>query len=140
MMRLLWIGLLLISSKSFGQYTDNQLYGKWTLFRVIDNLTGQEIEPPKPHSKFEYYVIFRQDSIMTFNLEVNKCKNTFYLPDTNQIAFRYYDECTEICCDRDFSSKLIYQDCFAYVIKSSQVLVLFSEDFTYYFTRSEEAE
>lgn len=119
------------------QITDSLLLGNWELTRIIDNLTGEEITPPKKRADQSFVISFYTDSLVKFNLEINKCSNSYVLPQKNQIKFLFYAECTKICCDNEFSELLMYEDCTSYYIKDKSVLLLVSEDRVYYFDRRE---
>jgi len=135
-MRMLFFILLYGAAFSLNaQVKDSVLIGEWDLIKIIDNFTGDEIPPAKKKSDFQYYISFQEDSLVKFNLEVNKCRNSYVLPQKNQIKFLYYAECTEICCDKDFSALLNYEECTSYYIKNNTVLVLVSDDRIYYFNR-----
>jgi hypothetical protein len=129
----------LISLGAKGQQTDSLLTGKWELFKIIDNLTGTEITPPvkQENPNFKFYISFAEDSLVKFNLEINKCGNSYKIPAPHQIKFLFYSECTKICCDKEFSALLTYEDCTNYYIKNDNTLILVSEDRMYYFKRAE---
>lgn len=127
--------ICLTSRMSAAQFTDSLLFGNWELHKIIDNLTGDELTPPKKKADFAFQLSFYEDGRAKFNLEINKCGNTYTLPAKNQIKFLYYAECTKICCDKEFSELLTYEDCTSYYIKNADVLVLVSEDRIYYFNR-----
>src|SRR5688572_9442717 len=133
------IGFALLYFLSIGslraQETDSLLTGHWELIKIIDNFTGDEIQPAKRKSDFQYTLSFYEDSLVKFNLEVNKCQNNYVLNQKNQIKFLYYAECTKICCDKEFSELLMYEECTSYYIKNGNVLVLVSDDRIYYFNR-----
>jgi len=116
--------------------TDDRILGTWHLFKMIENLSGEEIIPPKPHDDFQFAITF-QDSIVKFNLEINKCENSYAITGKHQIKFLYYDECTKICCDKYFSTLLIYEHCTNYYIVNEKTLVLTSEDRIFYFSKAE---
>jgi len=120
---------------SFASEPDSLLIGKWNLFKIIDNLSGDEIIPPLPHADFKFYISF-QDSIVDFNLEINKCENSFLITGLHQIKFLYYDECTKICCDKNFSTLLTYEACTGYYVRNDNTLVLVSEERIFYFSRA----
>jgi len=124
-----------ISQSSTASETDSLLLGKWNLFKIIDNLSGNEIIPPVPNADFKFYISF-QDSIVDFNLEINKCENSFSIKGLHQIKFLYYDECTKICCDQNFSSLLTYESCTGYYVINDNTLVLVSEERIFYFSRA----
>ena len=124
-------------SVSMAQYQDSLIFGKWYLTKVIDNLTGNEIVPGLQSNEEPYFIEFSDDSTCRHNLEVNRCKNEFRLLSKNQIKFLYYAECGEVCCDGEFSSLLLYEDCTAYYIKDKNTLLLVSEDRVYYFRREQ---
>lgn len=113
---------------------DSLLVGEWQLFKIIDNMTGNETVPPQPHDDFRFYIAF-EDSVMLYNREINKCRNNYEITGPHQIRFLYYDECTQICCDKDFSKLLTYEECTGYFIKDPNTLVLVSEDRIFYFSR-----
>jgi hypothetical protein len=135
MKKLLFILVLAGNFSVSAQLADSTILGEWGLFKIIDNLTGEEIIPPKKKNDFDYSIIFTSDSLVKFNLEVNKCSNNFIITERNKIKFLYYAECTKICCDKEFSQQLIYEDCTSYYIKENQTLLLVSEDKVFYFTR-----
>lgn len=124
-------------SVSLAQYQDTLIFGKWHLTKVIDNLTGNEIVPGSQANEEPYFIQFSEDSVCRHNLEVNRCTNEFRLLAKNQIKFLYYAECGEVCCDGEFSSLLLYEDCTAYYIKDKNTLLLVSEDRVYYFRREQ---
>ena len=98
-------------------------------------MTGEEILPThKSTEEFVYFIEFI-DGKVSFNLEINTCSNEYEVIGRNEINFKYYDTCTKICCDDDFSSLLEYGDCTKFYIKNINVLVLVSEDRIYYFNR-----
>jgi hypothetical protein len=139
MRKVLFIFLCLLSFGSLqAQMNDSLLIGDWDLIKIIDNFTGDEILPAKKKADFQYTISFYEDSLVKFNLEVNKCRNSYILPQKNQIKFLYYAECTKICCDKEFSELLMYEECTNYYIKNGNVLVLVSEDRIYYFSRKTE--
>ncbi|MBI3134989.1 MAG: hypothetical protein HYZ14_09990 [Bacteroidetes bacterium] len=119
------------------QIKDSLLIGNWELVKIIDNLTGDEILPVRKKADFSYDLTFCEDSLVKFNLEINKCSNSYVIPAKNQIRFLYYAECTKICCDKEFSELLMYEECTSYYHKNSDILVLVSEDRIYYFSRKE---
>jgi hypothetical protein len=138
MKKFLIVILALICFSAKGQQTDSLLIGKWELFKIIDNLTGNEIKPPvKENPDFTFYISFADDSLVKFNLEINKCSNSYTIPAPHQIKFLFYSECTKICCDKEFSALLTYEDCTHYYIKNDNTLILVSEDRMYYFKRAE---
>ncbi|UKN01936.1 hypothetical protein K6119_00200 [Paracrocinitomix mangrovi] len=135
------IGLLLIMLISVGyanaQEIDSLLQGKWQLFNIIDNMTGKEIKPThksKTSKDFKYTINF-QDTIVTYNLEINKCDNEFKVTKDRNIEFKYFSNCTELCCDGEFSELLTYPDCTKYYIKENKVLIMVSEDRIFYFNK-----
>lgn len=135
MKKLIFILVLAGNFSVSAQLADSTILGEWGLFKIIDNLTGEEITPPKKKNDFDYSIIFTSDSLVKFNLEVNKCSNNFIISERNKIKFLYYAECTKICCDKEFSQQLLYEDCTSYYIKENQTLLLVSEDKVFYFTR-----
>ncbi len=138
--------LMILSSMSFAQadnaivsdnrvVDDSLLQGKWELFKIIDNMTGEEILPShKSNAEHIYYINFAQGDV-SFNLEMNTCTNEYNLGLDNEFSFKYYDSCSKICCDGDFSKNLNYEDCTKYFLKNINILVLVSEDRIYYFNR-----
>jgi hypothetical protein len=128
---------------SFGQGKDAKLQGKWILFEVIDNTSGLTV--PLTHkgglSDFSYYIEFR-DSLVKYNLELNKCNNQFTVNKKREIEFKYFSSCTEFCCDGDFSVLLNYEECTKYFIKqgnskeAKQTLIMISEDRIFYFRKN----
>lgn len=125
------------SVQAFSQ-TDSLLTGTWNLFKIIDNMTGEEIIPPvNSNPDFEFFIAFAEDSLVKFNLEINKCENSYVITAPHQIKFLYYAECSKICCDKEFSAYLTYEDCTNYYIKNDNTLILVSEDRMYYFKRAE---
>lgn len=131
----LTIILLSFSFSGFTQSTDSLLIGEWQLFKIIDNMTGIEI--PITHKSLENpsYIIKFDGTGVWFNLEINKCTNSYTITGRNKIEFTYYDSCTEICCDESFSEYLTYDQCTGYYIQQKNRLILVSEDRMYYFTR-----
>lgn len=128
------LSLITLSYNAFTHETDSLLLGRWNLIKFIDNMTGDEIIPPKAHEDFVFFIEF-SDSLVNFNLEINKCENTYKIIGEHQIKFLYYDECTKICCDQYFSTLLTYEQCTHYYLKSNDVLVLVCEDRVFYFSR-----
>ena len=126
--------VLLVSVSGTAQQ-DSLLTGKWNLFKIIDNMTGTEIVPVKPTDDFNFWISFEGD-IADYNHEINKCNNTFKIIGPHMIKFLYYDECTQICCDKDFSKLLTYEECTGYFIRDPNTLVLVSEDRIFYFSRA----
>ena len=129
---------LITFNLSFGQGSDTLLQGKWILFKIIDNMTGETIIPThKTTEAFEYYIEF-YDNVVKYNLEVNKCENEIIVGKARSIEFKYFSECTKFCCDGEFSNLLTYSDCTKYYIKGEKTLVLVSEDRIFYFSKSKE--
>ncbi|MBK6950495.1 MAG: hypothetical protein IPO32_07970 [Crocinitomicaceae bacterium] len=138
MRKVFFFFIVLTCYQSKAQLSDSLLQGQWNLFKIIDNLTGDELAPPvHTNPDFKYYISFGEDSLVKFNLEINKCGNSYTLPATHQIKFLFYSECTKICCDKEFSALLTYEDCTNYYIKNDNTLILVSEDRMYYFKRAE---
>jgi hypothetical protein len=138
MRKVLVLLLAVTSFQANAQLTDSLLIGKWNLFKTIDNLTGDEMAPPvQANPDFQFYITFTEDSLVKFNLEINKCGNNYTIPAPHQIKFLFYSECTKICCDKEFSALLTYEDCANYYIKNDNTLILVSEDRMYYFKRAE---
>ena len=138
MKKLLFLVLLLGAINARAQFKDSLLIGQWQLDKVLVTFTGEEIAPPKKKSDFQFTLAFYEDSLVKFNLEINKCSNSYITPAKNQIKFLYYAECTLICCDKEFSELLTYEDCTTYYIKDNNILILVSEDRIYYFNRKAE--
>lgn len=114
---------------------DSLLQDRWELFKIIDNMTGAEILPShKSQSDFVYYIEFFKGNLR-YNTEMNTCTNVYEISGKNEINFEFYDSCTKICCDEEFSEYLSFEDCNRFFIKSVNVLVLISEDRIYYFNR-----
>ncbi|MCB9222689.1 MAG: hypothetical protein R2780_12245 [Crocinitomicaceae bacterium] len=123
---------------SYGQGADTLLQGKWVLFKIIDNMSGETITPShKTTEAFEYFIEFT-DNQVKYNLEVNKCENEIIVGKDRSIEFKYFSNCTSFCCDADFSNLLTYSDCTKYYIKGGKTLVLVSEDRIFYFSRPKE--
>ena len=103
--------------------------------KIIDNLTGDEILPShKSKKEHTYYIDFDGENVK-FNLEINTCTNSYELTGKREISFKYYDACTKICCDDEFSKLLTYEECTNYYIKNGEVLILVSEDRIFYFSK-----
>jgi hypothetical protein len=135
MKKLILILALFIGSVSFGQGADSLLQGKWNLFKIIDNMTGETIAPMHKSSKdYTYYIEFIQNFVK-YNLEINKCENEVIVGKDRSIEFKYFSTCTEMCCDGDFSKILTYADCTQYYIKGGKTLILVSEDRIFYFSK-----
>ncbi|MBK7128859.1 MAG: hypothetical protein IPM74_02615 [Crocinitomicaceae bacterium] len=132
---ILLFAMMLCCNVADAQYQDSLLPGKWELFKIMDNLSGNEVAIEKPHDDFKYTLSFSEDSVVKYNLELNKCNSEYVLPAKNQIEFLYFSSCTKICCDRDFSSYLTYDECTTYYLKNENLLVLVSEDRIFYFNR-----
>lgn len=138
MRKLFLLLVVLICYQAKAQPSDSLLLGQWNLFKIIDNLTGDELAPPvRENPEFQFYISFNEDSLVKFNLEINKCGNHYTIPAPHQIKFLFYSECTKICCDKEFSALLTYEDCTNYYIKNDNMLILVSEDRMYYFKRAE---
>lgn len=138
MRKLFFLFLLVPFFEAHAQLSDSLLIGKWNLFKTIDNLTGDEMAPPvHTNPDFKFCISFSEDSLVKFNLEINKCGNSYTIPAPHQIKFLFYSECTKICCDKEFSGLLTYEDCTNYYIKNDNTLILVSEDRMYYFKRAE---
>lgn len=134
MRKLLLLLLIIASGQNFAQ-TDSSLIGRWTLTKIIDNMTGNEILPThKANPDYVYYIEF-DGSGVKFNKEINTCTNVYEIPEKREIKFKYYDSCSKICCDADFSTLLTYEECTNYYIKKEDTLVLVSEDRIFYFKR-----
>jgi len=127
---------ILLPIFSHGQGSDGELEGKWVLFEIIDNMTGNVIKPAPVSSNkdFEYFINF-QGNIVKYNLDINKCSNEIIVKKDRTIEFKYFSECTEICCDEEFSNYLSYEDCTKYIIKDKKTLILISEDRIFYFSK-----
>lgn len=128
--------LILGSSISFGQGADTLLQGKWNLFKIIDNMTGETIVPSHKSSDNYTYYIEIIDNLVKYNLEINQCENEIIVGKNRSIEFKYFSTCTELCCDAEFSKLLSYTDCTKYYIKGGKTLVLVSEDRIFYFSKA----
>ncbi|MEX1003333.1 MAG: hypothetical protein WDZ35_14535 [Crocinitomicaceae bacterium] len=129
--------LLLFSLNSFGQGgADSLLQGRWELFEIIDNMTGEAMEPSHKSSEDYVYYIEFNDNLVKYNLEINTCTNEVVVDQNHHIEFKYFSECTKICCDDDFSKLLTYSDVNTYYIKSNTILILVSEDRIFYFRKT----
>lgn len=129
--------MFLVPFFSSAQDFDSTLQGKWNLFQIIDNMTGDVILPAhKSNPEYVYYIEFNQNYV-GFNLEINKCTNELVMAQDKVIEFKYFSECTEFCCDEDFSTLLSYEDCTKFYIKENKTLILVSEDRIFYFKRTE---
>ena len=137
MKKIFILSLLFIGTNSLTQEIDSLLLGRWHLTKFIENMTGDEIIPPKAHEDFVFYIEFG-DSLVNFNLEINKCENVYKIIGEHQLKFLYYDECTKICCDQFFSTLLTYEQCTNYYLKSTDVLVLVCEDRIFYFAKAKQ--
>lgn len=124
------ISLISILSKA---QQDSALAGTWNLFKIIDNMTGDEILPPSDKPNFRYTLTFA-DSVLKYNLDINKCNLDYLITGPHEITFPHYSECTLICCDKEFSALLTYEECNRYYIKNEHILVLISEDRIFYFS------
>ena len=121
----------------FSQGTDSALEGKWKLFEIIDNMSGEVIKPSHKSGKTDYpYTIEFIGNTVKYNLEINKCSNEIIVEKDRSIQFKYFSECTEICCDDEFSKLLSYEDCNKYYIKEGVTLILVSEDRIFYFKKA----
>lgn len=137
MMRIIIITLLIaLAGNTFSQ-TDSSLVGKWHLIKIIDNMTGSEILPTHKSNPDHVYYIEFDGSNVKFNKEINTCSNSYELPGKREINFKYYDSCTKICCDGDFSKLLTYEQCSNYFIKNNETLILVSEDRIFYFKKQD---
>lgn len=126
-----------MASTGFSQGADSLLQGRWELFKIIDNLTGNELPPThKTTEEFVYYIIF-DHNIVKYNLEINKCENEIIVSQDRKIEFKYFSVCSEICCDAEFSTLLTYSDCTSYFIKNKKTLILVSEDRIFYFSKAD---
>ena len=135
MKRLGIIALMLCATSSFGQGVDTLLEGRWELFNIIDNMSGDAIAPShKTTEKFVYFIDFNQH-IVKYNLEINKCENEVVVGKDHSIKFKYFSNCSEICCDAEFSELLTYDDCTTYYIKEKKTLIMISEDRIFYFNK-----
>jgi hypothetical protein len=124
---------LVVPIFSSAQGVDDELEGKWILFEIIDNMSGEVITPTHKSSneEFEYFIEFNGKSVR-YNLEINKCTNEIIVQKDRSIEFKYFSECTEICCDEDFSKLITYEECTKYIIKDAKTLILVSEDRIFY--------
>jgi hypothetical protein len=128
---------ILSLSLSYGQGSDSLLQGRWELFNIIDNMTGEDITPThKANDDYVYFIEFNDNNVK-FNLEINKCDNEVVVGKDRSIAFKYFSSCTKMCCDGEFSRLLTYSECTQYFIKGDKTLVLVSEDRIFYFSRPE---
>jgi hypothetical protein len=137
MRKLLFLFALIAAGSTAQAQNDSLLAGKWNLFKIIDNMTGNEIVPVTPNEDFKFWISFEGEMIR-YNREINKCSNTYKIIGAHMIKFVYYDECTEICCDKEFSEMLTYEECTGFYIKDPNTLVLVSEDRIFYFSRATE--
>lgn len=142
MIRLIVISLaFLVSFQAYGQSTDSLstdslLQDRWKLSKIIDIMTGSEILPThKSNKPYLYYIEFYNGEV-SFNLEINTCGNSYKITNKNEIEFEFYNTCTKICCDSDFSALLNYDSCTKFFIKNINTLVLISDERIYYFKRS----
>ncbi|MBD3638315.1 MAG: hypothetical protein HUJ25_13265 [Crocinitomicaceae bacterium] len=132
------IGMFLLSTVAFAQGADTTLEGRWELFKIIDNMTGDEIKPThKSADSYVYWIRF-MDGLVRYNLEINTCSNEVIVGKDRSIEFKYFSECTEICCDAEFSKLLTYPECTKYYIKNDETLIMVSEDRIFYFKKSED--
>ena len=130
------ISIVLLAMSSYGQGTDSLLQGRWNLFEIIDNVSGEGITPTHKGGKdFTYYIDFNGNEV-NYNLEINLCSNEVEVNKNREIAFKYFSTCTEMCCDDEFSKFLTYPDCTKYYIKESKTLIMVSEDRIFYFKRA----
>ena len=135
-MKRLWLlGLLMLSSYSFAQGADTTLQGRWQLFQIIDNMSGANVELSHKGTDTPNYWIEFAGNTVRYKLEINTCNNEVIVGKDHSIEFKYFSECTEICCDGEFSELLSYADCTNYYIKKGQTLILVSEDRIFYFKR-----
>lgn len=129
--------VFLFSSFVFAQGNDKDLEGKWILFKIIDNMTGEDVEiTHKANPEYVYWMTIT-DNFVKYNLEINKCENEIIVGKGRTIEFKYFSECTEICCDEEFSKVLTYEECTKYYIKEGKTLIMVSEDRIFYFKRAE---
>lgn len=137
MKQIVFITAIIFSSGLFAQGSDSQLEGKWKLFKIIDNMTGADLEiTHKANEDYVYWIKFT-GKFVKYNLEINKCENEIIVGKERTIEFKYFSECTEICCDEDFSKLLTYEECTKYYIKDGKTLIMVSEDRIFYFSKSE---
>lgn len=130
--------LLLGTNAVFAQGADSLLQGRWILFKVIDNMTGEDFPPAhKTSEEFEYWISFTSN-VVKYNLEVNKCENEIIVGKDRSIEFKYFPNCSEVCCDAEFSELLTYTDCTKYFIKEKKTLIMVSEDRIFYFSKDTE--
>jgi hypothetical protein len=126
---------LLLFCNGYAQGADTLLEGHWELFQIIDNMTGDNIKPThKSSEKFSYWIDFNGD-LVKYNLEVNKCENEIIVGKDRSIEFKFFADCSKICCDENFSELLTYTECTKYYIKKGQTLIMVSEDRIFYFSR-----
>ena len=128
----------LVSITAYSQGSDAGLEGRWSLFKIIDNMTGEELEiTHKANPDYVYWIEFNLNNVK-YNLEINTCSNEIIVGKDRSIEFRYFSECTEICCDEEFSKVLTYEECTKYYIKKDKTLIMVSEDRIFYFKKVSE--
>ena len=104
---------------------DPTLIGKWKLIK-IDNKTIS--------SKKKYYLEFSKSKIQ-FNTTKNTCAITQWKTKEGIIEYETKAvECTELCCDDDFSKTLQYNG--AYSVLELNLLTISNNNNTYYFKRN----
>jgi len=108
----------------------NLLSGKWKLSAIKFFPQDEIIVPQK-----DYFVEFI-DTRFHFNKEVNKCqaKYKISLPDNIQIAAEA--GCTKMCCDKDISDELMYQNVSTFSVERNK-LTLKGEGRKFEFTKTE---
>lgn len=120
-----------------GDTTDTALIGKWNLFKIIDNMTGNEVMPTAPNENFKFFIEFENEVEVDFNMVANLCENGYSIVGLHQIKFLFFDECTKICCESpDVTALLTYSECTQYFVMDDKTLVLVSEERIFYFSRA----
>jgi len=130
-----FLSIVILSLSSYAQGADSLLQGRWNLFEIIDNVSGEGITPTHKGGKdYTYYIDFNGNEV-NYNLEINLCSNEIEVNKNREISFKFFSSCTEMCCDDEFSKLLTYPDCTKYYIKESKTLIMVSEDRIFYFKR-----
>lgn len=78
------------------------MYGKW---EVTGFMTVESMAYPTKNG-FYPIIEFRDDGSYKLKLDVNSCLGNFALLENNQITLTV-SGCTKMCCDSEFSNKLI---------------------------------
>jgi len=91
------------------------LSGKWKLSAIKFFPQDEIIIPSK-----DYFVEFI-DTKFHFNKEVNRCQTKFKISLPDKIQIEAEAGCTKMCCDKDISDELMYQEASTFMVEGNKL-------------------